>query len=374
MLPAEVTRNDGGSESGGVSRRAFLGALGAGAAGALAGCPTPDGNVVNPGSGAGGNRVENVFTDVYRGVIDSVGQVRVRTAQGGGQGTGWVFDDGVLVTNFHVIEGATDVSVRFGDGRVRDAEILGSDPYSDLAALEPAALPSDAAPLPLVDDPAVVGQRVVIVGSPFGLAGSATAGIVSGINRLIPSPAGYQIPDAVQTDAAANPGNSGGPLVSLDSEVVAVINSGGGDNIAFGISAALTSRVVPSLVEDGEYTHPYLGVSLVEVGPEIAAANDLEEATGLIVTSVDPDGPSDGVLRGSDVEDGLPVGGDVIVGMGDQRIAVLEDLASYLELRTRPGDDVPMTVVRDGERTTVTVTVGTRPPPDVAPAMGRVDL
>jgi len=344
----------------GVSRRAVLGLLGTGAAGSLAGCPTTD-RTGNPTLGvphSGDSDVESVFTEVYEAAVPSVAQVRVRTAAGGGQGTGWVFDDGTVVTNQHVIEGATSVDTRFGsDGVIRSTRLLGADPYSDLAALRPESLPEDATRLRLVDEPARPGRQCVIIGSPFGLTGSVTAGIVSGVNRLISAPAGFPIPDAIQTDAAANPGNSGGPLVDLDGNVIAVINSGGGDNIAFGISAALTERVVPALRDDGQYRHTYLGVMLAPVTPDVAAEAGLDRAAGVVVTEVVDGGPSDGVLRAD----------DVIVQLDDTPIRALEDLATYLALNVRPGDDLAVVVVQDGSRRRLTVEVGTRPPPDEAP-------
>ncbi|MFC7044204.1 S1C family serine protease [Halobacteriaceae archaeon GCM10025711] len=223
----------------------------------------------------------------------------VLVTTGAGQGTGFVFDDGHVVTNAHVVGTAGTAQMRFREGEWRTGEVVGTDAYSDLAAISLPDRPAYAAPLPFIDGDPVVGQEVVVLGNPFGLDGTATTGIVSGVNRSIPSPAGFSIPDAVQTDAAVNPGNSGGPIVSLDDEVIAVINSGGGDNVAFGISAALTRRVVPELVASGEYEHAYMGVSLRDVTPAVATANDLDRPRGVIVEGVVPGGPADGVLRGA---------------------------------------------------------------------------
>jgi len=346
----------------GVSRRSVLGLLGAGVAGSLAGCPTADrtGDPTFGVPGTDGRDVENVFTTVYRTTVPSVAQIQVRTPTGSGQGTGWVFDDGTVVTNHHVVAGATRARSRFGgDGVTRETEIVGSDPYSDLAALRPDGLPDDADPLSLVDEPASPGRRCVMIGSPYGLSGSVTAGIVSGVDRLIPAPAGFPIPDTIQTDAAANPGNSGGPLVDLDGDVIAVINSGGGDNIAFGISAALTDRVIPALRDEGRYRHTYIGVMLGPVTPEVAAEAGLDRAAGVVVTDVVSGGPSDGVLRTD----------DVIVRLDDTRIRVLADLATYLALNVRPGDELTVETFRDGSRRTLSLEVGVRPPPNEAPEL-----
>jgi len=304
---------------------------------------------------------ESVYTEVYRESIDSVVLVRADA----GQGTGWVFDDSVVVTNEHVVGQSEGVDVRFNDGEWREGSVLGTDAHSDLAAIRVQDPPSAAAPLPLADADPVVGEEVVAIGNPFALDGSVTTGVVSGVDRAIPAPTGYRIPDAVQTDAAVNPGNSGGPLMSLDSEVVAVINSGGGDNIGFGISAALTERVVPSLVESGDYQHSYVGLSFTAVTPAVAEANDLEEARGLLIVSVDPNGPSAGVLEGSDgteFVDGQQVrtGGDVVLSVDDTEVQTFEDLLSLLALQTSPGNNVTVEYLRDGERRTADVELGVR--------------
>ncbi|PSP83414.1 serine protease [Halobacteriales archaeon QS_1_68_17] len=312
----------------------------------------------------------SVYTRVYRNVIESVVLVRV-SASGdgpGGQGTGFVFDDRHVVTNEHVVGQADRVNVRFQRGGWRPATVAGTDVYSDLAALRIENVPDSATPLSLVEDPVVVGQQVLAIGNPFGLSGSASAGIVSGVDRTLPAANGFSIPDAIQTDAAVNPGNSGGPLVTLDSEVAGVINSGGGDNIGFAISAALVRRVVPQLIENGDYDHSYMGVLLAELMPAVARANNLDAARGVYVDEVRDGGPSDGVLQGSTGQrrvDGsqVPVGGDVIVEMGDTATPTRQALSSFLALQTSPGDTVPVTVVRDGSRTTVDLTLGSRPEP-----------
>lgn len=355
------------------SRRRFLGLSAAAVATGLAGCnapaettptagtPTTAGDGTEDGSTDGSS--ESVYTRVYEETIGSVVLIESDT----GQGTGFVFDGRHLVTNAHVVETADSVQVRFRDGEWRTGQVVGSDPYSDLAAVRVSNRPAYASPLPLITGEPVVGQEVVVIGNPFGLSGTVTAGIVSGINRSIPGPTGYSIPDAIQTDAAVNPGNSGGPIVSLAGEVIAVINSGGGDNVAFGISAPLVRRVAPALIEDGEYEHSYMGVTLRTVTPSIATANDLDRARGVIVVDVFEDGPSDGVLRPSDETEfvdgeAVPVGGDVVLAMEGTTLSTVEDLSSFLALRTSPGDDIDLTVVRDGARRTVELELGRRPP------------
>ncbi|WP_247729173.1 S1C family serine protease [Halovivax limisalsi] len=305
---------------------------------------------------------ETEYTRLYRDALPSV--VLIET--GSGRGTGFVYDDSYLVTNAHVVGQASTVDVRFSEGRWAGGDVLGRDPHSDLAAIAVDDAPANATPLPLIDGDATVGQEVVAIGNPYSLDGTVTTGIVSGIDRSIPAPTGFSIPDAIQTDAPVNPGNSGGPLMSLSGNVVAVINSGGGDNIAFGISGALTRRVVPSLIETGDYDHSYLGVSFDTVSPAVAEANGLEESTGLLVVETVSGGPADGALRPSSnvrVVDGerVPVGGDVIRAIDGTEVATSEDLGSYLALRTRPGDAVSLSILREGREDTVEVDLGVRP-------------
>ena len=301
------------------------------------------------------------YTEIYEATIDSV--VRIETD---GQGTGFMYDDQHIVTNAHVVGTAQSARVRFTEGRWNTGEVVGVDPHSDLAVLTVDDVPEAASPLSFADADPEVGQRVLAIGNPYNLNGTMTSGIISGVDRSIPSPAGFEIPDAIQTDAPVNPGNSGGPLVDLDGDVVAVINSGGGDNIGFGISAALTQRVVPELIATGDYDHAYMGVSFEDVTPTVARVNDLPAARGLLVVGVAPGGPSDGRLQPSSeitIVDGerVPVGGDVIRAVDDRAIETSEALGSYLALETSPGETVEVTVLRDGREETVPVELGTRP-------------
>ncbi|MFD1525281.1 S1C family serine protease [Halolamina salina] len=341
------------------SRRRFLTAAGAGIA-ALSGCSAPEGDAEFHG--------EQPFADLYEAVSPSVVRLRVYDDRGPlGEGSGWLFDDGVLVTNAHVVTDADTVRAQFANGDWAEAEILGSDPYSDLAALS-VDPPVDADPLPLLDEQPAVGTRVAVVGAPLGLAGSLTSGVVSGVNRTISSIQNFTISGAVQTDAAVNPGNSGGPLLTLDGDVAGVVTQAGAENVGFAISAALTERVIPELVERGSYEHSYLGVRIRPVTPLLAAANGLDEARGVYVSAVPEGSPADGALQGGSgsvtVEGSpQPTGGDVIVALDGTRIDTTGQLGTYLALETSPGDTVAVTVRREGERRTVGVTLGTRPEP-----------
>jgi len=360
-----------------ATRRAFLGAAGLSALGGLAGCVTPFGT--QPADGPAGSTTAtptaaSPYTRAYRETVDSVVLVSVTGSNFVSQGSGFVFDrSGHVLTNQHVVAGARTIEIRFTDGTWRPARRLGTDAYSDLAVLRVDGRPETATALPFVDAPPAIGTRVVAIGSPFGLEQSLTAGIVSGVHREIPTNHGFAIPDAVQTDAAVNPGNSGGPLVTLAGDVVGVIRSGGGENLGFAVSAALIERIAPRLASAGRYQHPYLGIASVTVTPTVASVNGLTSAAGILVSSVVPDGPSDGVLHGSPEKKtvngfAVPVGGDVIVGVDDVAVSDNGALGRYLALETKPGQTIDVHVVRDGERRTVEVTLGTRPSPVLTPS------
>ncbi len=324
------------------------------------------------------NRADgSTYTDVYEATIDSVALVQVDGVtdpatgeEGRGSGSAFRYGDSYLLTNHHVVAGADAVDLQYVTGDWSGTTVVGTDPYSDLAVLDADYVPDAAAPLSLSERRPVVGQEVLAIGNPLGLKGSMSQGIVSGVNRSYAPPgARFSLPNVVQTDAALNPGNSGGPLVDLDGDVVGVVHATGGENVGFAVSAALARRVVPSLIETGRYRHSFLGVELATVDRRIAAANDLDEASGVIVVDVLREGPAAGVLDGSDGTDGtdgsgLPVGGDVIREMAGQPIPDMHALTTFLALDTSPGDTVPIRLLRDGDPTTVEVTLGERPAPN----------
>ncbi|WP_348609786.1 S1C family serine protease [Halobaculum rarum] len=327
------------------------------------------------GTGAGGREAASstTETDVYRSTVQSVVGILNYGPNGPqGSGSGFVAGDGYVVTNQHVVAGATEVKLRFQGNTWRDAEIVGTDAYSDLAVLRAENRPESATPLSWVatDPEPPVGTPVMAIGSPYGFSGSASTGIISGIDRVLSAPNNFTVADSVQTDAALNPGNSGGPVVTFDGTVAAVAARGGGDNIGFGVSAELSKRVVPALAADGEYDHSYMGVRLLGVTPVIAEAYDIDDVGGVLIVEVVEDGPAAGTLRGTDgstTVDGVsvPTGGDVVVGIGGTDVEVQADLSNYLALETSPGDVVEFTVLRDGSETTVSFELGERPQPDV---------
>jgi S1-C subfamily serine protease len=360
-----------------LTRRRYLGLAAATSAG-LAGCSTSadsnsntdavtgqaqQGTKTTPSSASNGSEnaseaAESPYTQVYHETIGSVVLVSIGGSgvggQRGGQGSGFVYRDRYVLTNAHVVGDAERVRIQFARGESQTGQVVGRDAYSDLAAIEIPNPPSYAAPLPIAREEPAIGTRVAAIGSPYGFQGTITSGIVSAVDRSVPAPEGnFLIPNAIQTDAPVNPGNSGGPLVDLNGEVLGVINSGGGDNIAFAISAPLVRKVVSALIAEGEYEHPYLGVRLREVTEELARRESLQNARGLFVAEVLSGTPAAATLES----------GDVLLAVDGQRVDTRQELSSYLELETSPGDTATLTIRRGGERRQVELTLGARPEP-----------
>lgn len=296
-----------------------------------------------------------------------------------GEGSGFVVDQaGHIVTNNHVVADASELQVVFFDGTTVPASVVGSDPDSDLAVIKVEVPAESLHPITWGDSDQVhVGQRAVAIGNPFGFENTLTSGIISGLSRSLPAVTGYRIPEIIQTDAAINPGNSGGPLLNSQGEVIGV-NSAIVPNfdqlgersflgIGFAIPANLAQRVVPALIEEGEYAHPWLGISGIDVLPEIAAEMDLAEVKGALVIQAIPGGPADKAgLRGGDRDIqvmGRPVtvGGDVIIRVDDFEIRRFDDILSYLSRRTQVGQEIELTIIRDGKTETVILELGQRP-------------
>jgi S1-C subfamily serine protease len=306
------------------------------------------------------------LTELYDRTIDSVVKLRVTTLEGSAQGSGFVYDERHIVTNEHVVEDARTVLVQFSNGEWRTGEVVGTDVYTDLAVVRVENLPASATPLPVADRTPEPGQPVAALGSPFGLEGTITHGIVSGVNRSMRVEGGFSIPDTVQTDAPINPGNSGGPLVSMQGTVIGVNRAKEGDNVGFAISAAVVHRVVPALIRTGTYDHSYVGIQTLPVTPEIAEEHGLEEVRGLAVISTLEGTPAADALEPGELETtetGHTVaGGDIIVAIDDRPVQSNQDLSRYLLLHTQPGDSVDITVIRDGERITLPLELIERPP------------
>jgi S1-C subfamily serine protease len=283
-------------------------------------------------------------------------------------GTGFVVDQsGHIVTNDHVAAGGRVVTVQAGPRtpRVR-ARIVGRDPSTDLALLrvDPDEAP-DFTPLPLGDsDDVRVGDAAIAVGNPFGLQRSLTVGVVSAVDRSIDAPDGFPIEGAVQTDAAINPGNSGGPLLDHAGRVIGVLAQSESDGIAYAVPVDTLRRVMPELRRTGRVERAQLGVATIELEPDLARTLGLPSSEGLVVSDVTDGGPADdaGVRGPRSIERGAPRGGDVLLAIDGTPLAETADLTAALE-RLSPGEQVDLTVLRDGRRITLEVELGRRETP-----------
>ncbi|NLH07091.1 MAG: PDZ domain-containing protein [Chloroflexi bacterium] len=327
-------------------------------------------------AGLQGTSLEALYEQVNAGVVSIQVVTTSQGLTGAGAGSGFIIDEqGHIVTNYHVVQNADEVTVIFFDGTQAIAEVVGQDPDSDLAVVRVDGLPENTHPLPLGDSDAVrPGQWVVAIGNPFGLASSMTAGIVSATGRTIPAvEVPYNIPQAIQTDAAINPGNSGGPLLNLRGEVIGVpaqIRPGSGiaanAGVGFAIPSNIVRRVIPVLVVEGEFQWPWLGISGGSVSLAIAEQNNLETQQGAYIVEVIAGGPAaDAGLRGAreivSVNGiAVPVGGDVIVEVAGEPIETFDELLTIVANHD-PGDVLPLTVLRDGERLSVEVQLEPRP-------------
>ncbi|MGQ9521185.1 MAG: S1C family serine protease [Anaerolineae bacterium] len=294
-----------------------------------------------------------------------------------GTGSGFLYDDqGHIVTNYHVVENAESVVVTLADGRSFPAEIGGADPSSDLAVIR---IPAEnlPAPLPLADSSQLqVGQFVIAIGSPFGQVGTMTLGVISALGRVIQSPDGRFIGEAIQTDAAINPGNSGGPLLDLQGRVIGVNSqiispSQASAGIGFAVSSNTVRRVVPHLIAEGRYPHPWLGVQVLPLTPEWVQALrqvgiEVPVEKGLLVLSVVRGGPADraGIRGGTQmVRIGgyrVPVGGDIITAINGHPVPTFQELNVYLDAQTRVGETVEVTLFREGQEMKVKVRLAER--------------
>jgi S1-C subfamily serine protease len=308
------------------------------------------------------------------------GVVRVNVQRGeseditGGIGSGFVFDKkGHIITNAHVVKDANKVVVTFLDGRSYNADIIGTDSYTDIAVIKVNADLSLLHPLSIGDSSNLkVGEQIAAIGNPFGLSGSMTAGIISQLGRLLPTESNYQIPDVIQTDAAINPGNSGGPLLNMRGEIVGIntaIQSGTGEftGVGFSIPSQTVAKIVPTLIEKGEYEHPWIGIAGRDIDPDMASALNLKDAVGFLVITVVEDSPAfQAGLIGSEktIEvNGVnyPVGGDVILAVDGKEVRKIDDILVHLQRAKTVGDEMVLEILRDGRTTNVTITLDARP-------------
>jgi len=291
-------------------------------------------------------------------------------------GSGFVYDNqGHIVTNYHVINGARRADITFTDGNTYSANVVGKDPNSDIAVLQITDNFSEekVIPLPLADSSAVrPGEQVIAIGNPFGLSGTITTGIVSAKGRLLPDPdTGFSIPNMIQTDAAINPGNSGGPLLNTQGQVLgmntAIFSSTGAySGVGFAIPSNAIAKEVPVIIKDGTYNDPWLGISGGKITPDLIRAMGLPiNYKGVLVASVQPDGPADKAgLRGLATQDdngASPQAADIITAVDGHPVRQIDDIINYIESQKGVGDNIKLTVNRNGQIMDLTATLQARP-------------
>ena len=338
---------------------------------------------------AGGINGALPLTEIFEMVEEGTVRVEVRrppsiTTPVSGVGSGIVFDQrGNIVTNAHVVDDADRIIVTFLDGRSYNAEVVGADPFTDIAVIRADRAADGEAksrlyPLRLGDSANLrVGEQIAAIGNPFGLSGSMTSGIVSQLGRLLPAHGAFQIPDIIQTDAAINPGNSGGPLLNMRGEVVGIntaIRSQTGEftGVGFAVPSQTVAKIVPVLIRDGGYRHPWIGVSGMDIDPDTADALGLEDTRGFMVMTVVEDSPAGRAgMQGSSgtvvvagpggEEEERPAGGDIIVGVDGIEVRRISDILIHLQRAKSVGDDLVLDILRDGRSTSLVVVLGERP-------------
>jgi S1-C subfamily serine protease len=336
----------------------------------------------------------NILNKIFKQTQDSVVQIARTVPQAGivpdssqenrtALGSGFLFDNqGHIITNNHVVGDAKTVDVTFTNGDRLRANVTAVDPYIDIAVLkiiETQNNPIDYAqlkPLPIGNSSALtVGDQVIAIGNPYGLAGTMTTGIVSQLGRLVPAPeVQFSVPDVIQTDAAINPGNSGGPLLNTLGEVVGVNFAALQQGLGFAIPMNIIQDIVPKLIENGNYTHPYLGLTGTTLTSDLAAniENITQDVKGVVVNTLVEGGPADnaGLLGTTTDQYGKNHSRDIIVGINGKKVTEFEQLVSFLEGNTIPGDKVMLKVLRNGTELGLDAVMGKRPSPSSLPTNG----
>ena len=329
---------------------------------------------------------DSLLTSLYQRVNPAVVYIEVLVQHGGGlqplsSGSGFVIDkEGHIVTNNHVVEDADALQVVLANGAVsNDVEVVGRDPYSDIAVIRADIEPGLLTPVELGDSDSLrVGQKVIAIGNPFGLQGTMTTGVVSAVGRTLTSQAleggSFSNPEIIQTDASINPGNSGGPLLDSRGRVVGVntaIRSGTGVNagVGFAVPVNTVRRIVPQLIDKGSYDYPYLGITSDRrfTVAELVGPLNLPVNSGALVSEVQPNtAAAEAGVQGGDREvevmgQSVVAGGDIIIAIDGEEIRTFDDLVAYLVSDAEVGQEVTLTLFRDGERMEVPVTLGARP-------------
>ena len=291
------------------------------------------------------------WPEIYNQIKHSV--VLIQTELG--LGSGFVYDnEGRIVTNYHVVEGANTIQVTFLDGNITEASKVGEGPYSDLAVIKVNPQVTTSYPVVLGDSSSLtVGEPVAAIGNPFGLSDTMTSGIVSAMGRTLDAPGGYVIIDIIQVDAAINPGNSGGPLVNLQGQVVGVNTAivSGSAGVGFAIPSDTITREIDDLIDFGTFKHPWVGIVGRDVDLALAQDIGLEKPLGFLITNVNLSSPAE--------EAGLQ-SGDVIVGIDGQLVKEITDLVVYIERNKRPGESITLTIIREGQEINIPLELGER--------------
>lgn len=337
------------------------------------------------------NSTELKIQDLFSQTSKSVVQITVIDPLSNAQqalGSGFLYDkDGHIITNNHVVafnEGNNNYLVTFSNGNSYQAKLIGHDPYSDLAVLKLDPIDIVLSPIPLGNSSSLrVGDTVAAIGNPFGLSGSLTVGIVSGLGRLLPSTEGstspfsqfamnFNIPDIIQTDAAINPGNSGGPLLNLKGEVIGInsaifSNTGVNAGIGFAVPSNTVKKVVQSIISSGKYLHPYLGVVGMDITPQLAKIFGLKESKGFLITDITPGSPAaksgklqKGTITYNQRGEVIDSDGDIIVAIDDKEVRKIDDILTYLEREKEVGDTVTLKILRNDKLENVEIVLGPR--------------
>jgi len=292
-------------------------------------------------------------------------------------GSGFVFDkSGYIITNYHVVSESNDITVTFNDGNTYFAELVGTDPYGDVAVIK-LINPSEENLIPVVFSNSTklkIGDPVLAIGNPYGLDNTLTFGIVSQMGRLLPnSDSGYSIPNVIQTDAAINPGNSGGPLIDLNGGVVGMntaifSNTGAYTGVGFAIPSNDVLRTIPSLIERGSYEHPWLGIAGFKLTPDLAESFGLpRDYKGVVIENVVENGPADKAglqdmtIQGDRYGQQQIIGKDILIKVDNVSITRIDDVISYLDINKKVGDKINLTVNRNGQMLDLTANLTSRP-------------
>ena len=318
------------------------------------------------------------LTEIFERTEESVVQVNIRSDNAinnrGNMGSGFVYkDDGYIITNHHVVDNAERVTITFLDGESYIAKIIGTDADLDIAVLKVEIGSTYLQPIPIGDSSHLkVGEPIAAIGNPFGLSGSMTSGIISQIGRLLPQDSGYSIPDVIQTDAAINPGNSGGPLLNMKGEVVGMntaIQSATGEftGVGFAVPSNTIKKVVPVLIRDGIFHHPWMGISGSDVDPDLAKIRELNSSKGFLIATVIEGSPADvaglqGVTITKEIDGReYALDGDIIIKIDDVVVRKISDILIHLQREKSIGDELIMTVNRDGTMIEAVLVLGERP-------------